>query len=182
MRDELAYIEANRDAVAHGFGCLAAALRERTLDFETRFGAGLWATALVGAGFACFHIVCAARGVAVLRGARDGFLEALLNNGADAGLVARYAAARPVVIACLFGLGLAHLIAAWFLSHGQFRPFLVAWTAALLAAALAVSIQLSIVWTADGLPSEFVALLAQAIAVASLLLWSNGRHLKRSTS
>ena len=182
MRNELAYIGTDRDAVAHGLGCLAAAARERTTDFDTRFSAGLWAVALVGAGFACFHLACAARGVAVLSGANDGFLDALLRSGAaDTELVARYKAARPIVIGFLFGLGLAHLAAAWFVSRRQLRRFVAAWSVALLVATVAVIIQLSIVWNAEGLPSELVAVLVQAPALALLLLWSNGRHLKRGT-
>lgn len=182
MRDELAFIESDREAVSYGFGCMAAAARERALDFDTRFAAGLWAVALIGAGFALFHIACAAHGLAVLRGAPDGFLDALLRSGAaDAELVARYRTARPVVIALLFGLGFAHLLVAWFLARRQLRGFLIAWFAALLAAVIAVAIQLSIVWSVDGLPSEFVAVLVQAVSVPLLLLWSNGRHLQGKT-
>jgi hypothetical protein len=178
MCEELAYIGAGREAIAHGFGCVAAAARERMLDFETRFAAGLWAAALVGAAFASIHLVCAAHGIAVLRGAPDGFLEALMRHGADAELVARYEAARPIVIACFFALGLSQLAGSWFLSRRRLRQFGFAWCAATLVAAVAVVIQLSVVWTPVGLPSEFVAVLIQALAVPLLLLWSNGRHLE----
>ena len=176
MRAELDHIGDGRSAVAHATGCLVAAARERALDFETRFAAGLWSVALVTGAFALFHIGCAARGVRVLLGARDGFLDMLVRGGADMQLLASYQGARPVVISCLLGLGLAQLAAAWFLFRMQLRPFLFAGGAALLIATVAVAIQLSIVPSAAGLPSEFFAPIAQGLALPMLLLWSNGRH------
>jgi hypothetical protein len=177
MRAELWHIADPRSALSHAAGCLAAAARERARDFDTRFAAGLWSVALVSGAFAIFHISCAARGVDVLLGRPDGFLDALIRSGrADAGLVAAYRAARPVVIACLFALGFAQLAAAWLLFHRQLRRFVITWCAALASAIAAVAIQLSVVWTLDGVPAEFVALLFQAAALPMLLLWSNGRH------
>jgi hypothetical protein len=177
MKAELSHIADRRHALDYAGGCLVAAAKARARDFDTRFAAGLWSVASVGAIFAYVHLACAARGIAVLRGARDGFLDALVRSGAaDADLLLRYQSARPIVIACLLGLGLAHLAAAWFLVRRDLRRFLIAWSAALLAAILAVTIQLSVVWSADGLPSEFAALLVQAAMLAMLLLWSRGRH------
>lgn len=180
MKAELIHIDDERSAVAHARGCLIAAVRERALDFHTRFAAGIWGVALVSGAFAFFHLKCASRGVDVLLGARDdGFLETLRHSGrADAELVAAYQNAMPVVIACFFCLGAAHLAAAWFLFRMQLRRFLWAWCAALLVATAAVAIQLSIVWSPDGLPSEFFALLVQAVALPALLFWSGGRHLR----
>jgi hypothetical protein len=99
-----------------------------------------------------------------------------LHHGAGPALMTRYEAARPIVIGCFIILGCTHLAAAWFLSRTQFHRFLIAWCAALLVAGVAVAIQLSIVWSADGMPSEFHALIIQAVALPALLAWSHGRH------
>lgn len=177
MRAELPYIPKGEPALVYAGGCLVAALKTRARDFDSRFAAGLWTVALISAAFAVIHIRCAARGVSVMLGAHDGFLAALRDSGAaDPELVANYHRAVPIVALCLFALGLAHLAAAWFLARAQLHRFLIAWCGALAIAALAVAIQLSVVWTVDGLPSEFFALLVQAIAIPLLLLWSNGRH------
>jgi ABC-type nitrate/sulfonate/bicarbonate transport system permease component len=175
MEAELRYIGDERAAIGYAAGCLIAAIQERARDFETRFSAGLWSIAAVSAAFALFHIYCATRGVQVLLGSPDGFLDSLVRSGrADAALIASYQSAMPIVIACLFALGAAHLAAAYCLVRRRFRGFLVAWCSALGIAAVAVAIQLSIVWTGDELPSEFFALLIQATALSLLVLWSNG--------
>jgi hypothetical protein len=176
MRAELDHIADERDALEHAGGCVAAALGQRARDFDTRFTAGLWSAALVGAIFAAIHILCAARGIAVLRGAPDGFLDSLVRGGADAGLIASYERARPIVIAGLLGLGLTHLAGMAFLVRRDLRRFAYAWCAAVLIAILAVAIQLSVVWSADTLPSEFVAPLLQSGLLLMLLHWSRGRH------
>jgi hypothetical protein len=177
MKAELNHIGDGRSALIHASGCCVAAVKARALDFDTRFAAGIWSVALASVAFALFHITCASRGVDVLLGAPDGFLEALQRSGrADTQLVASYRSAMPIVVACLFGLGFAHLAAAWFLFRMQLQRFLFAWFAALLIAIVAVAIQVSIVWSPDGLPSEFFALLVQTVALPLLLLWSNGRH------
>lgn len=182
MRVELAHIDDPRSAMRHAGGCVVAAVRERAHDFDSRFAAGLWVVALASAAFALFHLACAARGVRVLLGGHDGFLEALIRSGADGQILASYTGARPLVIACFAGLGLAHLAAAFLLFRMELRRFLFAWSAALLIATVAVAVQLSIVWSADGLPSEYFALLVQATAVPLLLFWSNGRHHLRGKS
>jgi hypothetical protein len=179
MRVELAYMDDPRSAMRHAGGCVLAAVRERALDFDSRFAAGLWSVALASAAFAVFRLACAARGVGVLLGGHDDFREALVRGGADARTLAGYEGARPVVIAGFVALGLAHLVAAFLLFRVDLRRFLLAWAATLLIATLAVAIQLSIVWSLDGLPSEYFALLVQAVAVPLLLFWSNGRHLPR---
>lgn len=179
MRAELAHIDDRRSAFAHAGGCLVAAVRERARDFDTRFTAGLWAVALASTAFALIHLACAARGMNVLLGGHDGFREALIRGGADAQLLASYESARPVVVACIAGLGLAHLAAAFLLFRTEVGRFLVAWSVALLIATIAVVIQLSVIWSLDGLPSEYFALLIQAVAVPLLLFWSNGRHRPR---
>lgn len=177
MEAELSYIHDDREGLGHAFGCLAAAARERACNFETRFAAGLWAIALVSVAFAVLHLYCASRGIQVLLGSPDGFLDGLRRTGSvDAELVANYHRAMPLVIACFAGLGLAHIATAYFLVCGELRLAFTAWCAALSAAALAVAIQLSVIWNADGLPSEFWALLFQALSISMLKLWSNGRH------
>lgn len=177
MKAELSHIAEDGQVMTYASGCLVAAVKERALDFETRFSAALGVVALTSAAFGVFHVLCAARGVDALLGAPDGFLDALVRSGrADTHLVASYLSARPIVIACLFGLGVAHLAAACFLVRLELQRFTIAWCAALLIAIAAVVIQLSIVWSVDGLPSEFYALLVQAVGLPALLLWSNGRH------
>lgn len=177
MRAELAYVPPGPEAIVYGVGCLWAAGRERARDFDTVFGAGLWVASVVGVAFACFHIACAAHGVAVLRGAPDGFLDQMLSSGPpDPRLIERYMAARPIVIGCLFGLGAAHLGAAWFLARRQWRRFTAAWCLALAIGLSAVGIQLSIVWSPDGLPTELAALGIQAVILSALLHWARIRE------
>ena len=176
MAAELDYIGNERAAIRYSAGCLLTAIQERARDFETRFSAGLWSIAAVSAAFALFHAYCATRGVQVLLGRPDGFLDSLVRSGrADAALIASYRSAMPIVIASLFALGAAHLAAAYFLVRRRLGGFLIAWCSALGIAAVAVTIQLSIVPASDQLPSEFYALLIQATALSLLLLWSNGQ-------
>jgi hypothetical protein len=52
----------------------------------------------------------------------------------------------------------------------------MAWSAGVLFAAVAVAVQLSVVWSLDGLPSEFIALLVQMLGLPLLLLWSQSRR------
>ena len=177
MKAELSYVPAGRSALAYAVGCLMAAARARMSDFEAQFATGLGSLALVSAAFGAFHIACASRGVEVMLGRPDGFLAALERSGrASPDLIASYQAAMPFVILCLFALGFAHLAGSYFLLRREWRRFLLAWCGALLAAIAAVIVQLSVVWSGGGLPSEFFALLVQAIALPMLLLWSNGRH------
>ncbi|QNQ08052.1 hypothetical protein [Sphingomonas alpina] len=176
MTAELAHAEDDRAALAYAGGCLLAALHERMCDFDTRFTAGLWSIAIVTSLFAVVQFACAAHGIRALLGARDGMSEALLHHGASPALMASYEAARPIVIGCFIILGCTHLAAAWFLSRTQFHRFLIAWCAALLVASVAVAIQLSIVWSIDGVPSEFHALILQAVVLPALLAWSQSRH------
>ncbi len=177
MTAELDYIGNERAAIRYSAGCLMAAIQERARDFETRFSAGLWSIAAVSAAFALFHAYCGTRGVQVLLGRPDGFLDSLVRSGrADAVVIASYRSAMPIVIACLLALGAAHLAAAYFLVRRRLRGFLVAWCSACGIAAFAVTIQLSIVPAGDELPSEFFALLIQATSLSLLLLWSNGQH------
>ncbi len=168
MAAELYQIDDDRDALAFAGGCLLAALRERIADVDTRFGAGLWSIAIVAALCAVIQLVCAARGVAVLFGARDGMRASLV---AAPDLLARYDAARPLVVACFLALGLAQLATAWFLSRDEMRRFVIAWALAMTIAGFAVLVQLSIIWQLDGVPSEFHALLIEAAAVPLLLGW-----------
>ena len=175
MGAELPYIDDDGAAIAYATGCLFAALRERGRDFNSRYTALLCSIAIASVAFALFHFLCGARGVQVLAGRPDGFLESLIRSGrADPALIDSYQTAMPMVIGCLFWLGTSHLAAAYFLLRRQLRKFLIAWCSALVSAAAAVSIQLSIVWS-DELPSEFVALLMQAAALSLLILWSHRR-------
>jgi hypothetical protein len=54
MTAELSYTEDDHAALAYAGGCLLAALRERVLDFDTRFTAGLWSIAVITSLFALF--------------------------------------------------------------------------------------------------------------------------------
>ena len=177
MIADLGYVDDDDEALTYATGCLLAAFVERFRDFDTRFAAGLWSVAVVTGLFAMIHVVCAAHGVRVLLGAPDAMLDALRQSGGmNDVVVARFESARPVVIGCFFILGFMHAAAGWFLIRAEFKRFLFAWCAALLVAVVAVAIQLSVIWTADGVPSEFYALLVQGAAIPSLLIWSNGRH------
>lgn len=173
---ELSHADDDRDALAFGAGCLHAALRERARDLDTRFAAGLWSIAVFTALFAVLRLECAARGIAVLLGARDGMRDLLAVQGASLALLARYDFARPAVTGCFVILGCAHLAGGWFLGQGQVRRFMAAWCVALVVAAFAVAVQLSVFWQLDGVPSEFHALLVQAIAVPALLAWFHRRQ------
>ncbi len=179
MRAELAYIAPGRDALVHGIGCVLTAARVRSRDVETGFAVGRWALALFGAAFACWYFACALHGVAVLRGTSDGFLDTLIRDRAGAELIARYKAARPVVVACLFALGSAHLIAAWLIVRGDIGRFVIAWTVAAVMAVVTVAVQLRVVWRVDAPPSELVAVLVQASALTLLLLWADNRNARR---
>lgn len=170
---ELSHAENDRAALRFASGCLLAALRERVHDADTHLRAGLWLIAIVTALYGIFRLACAAHGLAVLWGAQDGMRDAFVQQGVASAVIARYDAARPIVVGCFAALGLALLTSAWFLSRRQFRPFVTAWSIALLIAGIAVALQLSIVWSADGVPSEFRALLVQAITVPALLVWSH---------
>lgn len=176
MLAELLEAETERAALEFAAGCVVAAMRERVGDVDSRYSAGLWIIALVTAFHAVVRIDCGVRGLAVLLGAPDGMRQALVQHGANAKMIADYEAARPFVVGCFLGLGVAHVAAAWFLSRGSVRPFLMAWSIAFMLAAVAVGVQLSIVWNLDGLPSEFHALLIQAVAVPSLLAWYHRRQ------
>lgn len=175
---ELSHAENNRAALNFASGCLLAALRERVRDADTHLRAGLWSIAIVTALYAVFRLACASRGLAVLLGAPDGMRDAIVQQGVTPVVIARYEAARPIVVGCFLALGMALLATAWFLSRRQFRLFVTAWSIALLIAAMAVALQLSIVWSADGVPSEFHALLVQALTVPVLLAWYH-RHQRR---
>lgn len=176
MSVELAHADDDRAALAFAAGCLFAALRERVRDIDSRFAAGLWSIAIVTALFAVLRLECAVRGVAVLFGARDGMHEALSRQGTSLAILQNYESARPLVVGCFLALGCLQLASAWFLSRGQLRRFLAASAAALLVAGSVVALQLSIVWTLDGVPSEFHALLLQAAALPALLAWFHRRH------
>ena len=116
-------------------------------------------------------------GLQVMLGKQDDLLPKLqMIEPANVALATGYHAAMPFIIGLFFGLGASQLLAAYFLSRLQLGRFLAAWCAGLMIASVAVTIQLSIIWTLDGLPSEFFALRIQALAVPVLVLWSNGRH------
>ena len=176
MAAELPHTENDRAALAYAAGCLVAAMRERAHEFDTRFAAGLWSVAVTTSLFGIIQLACAVRGIEVLFGARDGMREALVHDGANLALVARYDAARPIVIGIFILLGCVHLASAWFLSRMQLRKFFITWCTALLIASVAVMIQLSIVRNTGGIPSEFHGLLVPAVVLAALLAWSRGRH------
>ena len=176
MAAELGYAEDDRAALAFAGGCLLAAARERARDFDTRFTAGLWAIALVSALFAAIQLGCTIHGVEVLFGARDGMLAALNRDGASPALIIRYERARPIVIACFLALGLAQFATVWLLARGELRRFWIAWGIALLIATVVVTIELVVVWSPPGLPSEFRPLLVELLALPALLAWSRGRH------
>lgn len=176
MIAELSHADDDRAALAFASGCLVAAMRERARDADTHIMAALWTIAVATAFYAVIRLVCAAQGVAVLLGAHDGMRDALLKYGASSSVMASYETARPFVVGCFLALGTVQLATAWFLSRGQIRPFAAAWCLALLIAGIAVAIQLSIIPNAAGVPSEFHALLMQAVAVPALLVWLHHRQ------
>jgi hypothetical protein len=177
MQAELSYVTGGPAAFAHATGCVVAAAKVRMADVESRFAAGLGSLALLSVAFGIYHIGCASRGLDVMLGRPDGFLAGLMRSGrATPELIASYHQAMPFVVACLFALGFAHLTGSYFLLRREWHRFLLAWCGALLAAMAAVTVQLLVVWSSDGLPSEFYALLIQAVALPMLLLWSNGRQ------
>lgn len=176
MIAELSHADNDRAALNFASGCLLAALRERARDADTHIVAGLWTIAVATAFYAVVRLVCVAHGVAVLFGAHDGMRDALFRHGASSTVIANYEAARPIVVGCFFALGTVQLATAWFLSRGQIRPFATAWCIALVIAGIAVAIQLSIIPPSAGVPSEFHALLMQAVAVPALLVWLHRRQ------
>ncbi|HEV2043283.1 MAG TPA: hypothetical protein VGR05_01270, partial [Sphingomicrobium sp.] len=130
METELHYIEDHGAAIRYAIGCLLVALKERVLDFNTGLAAFVWSIAAASVAFALFHLQCAARGVQVLLGRPDGFLNSLVRGGADADLIDSYRNAMPIVIGCLLWLGLSHLAAAYFLVRRHLRRFVFAWCSA----------------------------------------------------
>ncbi|WP_447725898.1 hypothetical protein [Sphingomonas koreensis] len=176
MIAELSYAKDDRTALSFASGCLLAALRERARDTDTHVRGGLWSIAVATAFYAIVQIACAVRGVAVLFGAPDGMRDVLVRRGATSAMTANYEVARPIVVGCFLALGCVQLAIAWFLSRGQIRRFLIAWPIALLIAGIAVTIQLSVFWNVEGVPSEFHAPLMQAVAMAGLLAWSHRQH------
>ncbi len=170
MIAELAHTEDDPAALRFALGCLRAAISERARDPDTQLMAGLWAIALVSAFYAVLRLACAARGMFVLFGGHDGLREVLMRQPEPLTVIARYDAARPIVISCFLALGAAQLATAWFLSRRQIRWFATAWCIALLIAGIAVVIQLSITPNVAGVPSEFHALLLQAVTVPALLV------------
>jgi len=176
MTAELVHAADDRSALAFAGGCLLAAACERARDFDTRFTAGLWSVALATIVLAAIITACAARGVGVLLGAPDGMYAALVRGGADPLLIATYERARPIVVACFLALGLAQFATAWFLVRADLRHFWRAWWVALIITIAVVAIQLAVIWSINGLPTEFHALLLQAAALPALLAWSNGGH------
>ncbi len=176
MAAEMSQAEDDHAALAFAGGCLFAAASARVADVDTRFGAGIWAIAVATACLAMFQLACAAHGVAAILGGPDGMREALMQDGAAPATIARYDAARPLVVGCSVALGLTQLATAWFLSREQLRRFLAAWSIALVIAAVAVVTQLSILFNIDGVPSEFHGLLLQSAAVPALLAWYRHRQ------
>jgi len=177
MKAETKYIGDDRAAVIYAVGCLFAGFKERAKDFRTCFFIGHWSVVAITVALALYHIHCAWRGMLVMWGKPDPLYEALLRgSSADRMVAAAYHDATPIIVSLIFGLGVMHLVAAYFFARLQLQNFVYAWIAALLVSVLAVVIQLSIIWNLNGLPAEFVALIIQLLAVPALLLWSNGRH------
>ncbi len=174
MSAELAYID-DRAALVHAGHCVVAAFGERVRDFETRFSAALGLVAMATVVFALTQLECAMRGVQVLLGRSDGMLALLIDHGAGPQRVALYQTTRPLVVTCFLLLGAIQLLGAWLLLRRRWRPFLVVWGAALAVAVCAVWLQLRVVWSLDGVPSEFNGVLVQAVCLSLILAWSNGR-------
>ncbi|HWA88496.1 MAG TPA: hypothetical protein VG889_00565 [Rhizomicrobium sp.] len=169
MAAEIATIDGDWDAARFAAGCFIAGLKERAADFDTRFAAGLWSLATASAAFAAFHIRNAWGGARALLGGPDAFYETLWRN--DPTVAAAYRGAIPMVASCFLLLGLVHLCGAYLLARRRFRAFALSWCAALAIATFVVAIELSVVWTLDGVPSEFFALILQSLGVPALLLW-----------
>jgi hypothetical protein len=175
MSAELAYID-DRAALVHAGNCVLAAVGERVRDFETRFSAAVGLVAMATVVFALDQLGCAMRGVQVLLGRSDGMLALLVSRGAGPELVARYQTTRPLVVTCLVALGAIHLLGAWLLLRRRWRPFLAVWSAALAVAVCAVWLQLRVVWSLDGVPSEVNGVLVQAVSLSLILAWVDGRR------
>lgn len=177
MSAELAYID-DRAALVHAGHCVLAAFGERVRDFETRFSMAVGLVAMATVVFALDQLECAARGVQVLLGRSDGMLAGLVSQGAGPELVARYQTTRPLVVTCLLALGALHLLGAWLLLRRRWRPFLAVWGAALVVAVSAVWLQLRVVWSLDGVPSEVSGVLVQAVCLSLILAWAGGRRIE----
>lgn len=177
MMAEVASIDDDRDAARFAVGCLVAGVRVRLADADTRFTLGLRSLALVSALAAVAHIGLGWRGAQLLATGPDDFFTVLqaANPGHPISRAA-FDAAMPVVATCFVLLGIAHACGGWLLLRGQLGRFAIAWSAGLLFAATAVAVQLSVVWSLDGLPSEFAALLVQMLGLPALLLWSQARR------
>jgi hypothetical protein len=177
MVAEVACIRDDRDAMRFAAGCLVAGLRERIADDDSRFTAGLASLAVVSLLAALAHIGLAWRGAKLLVAGPDRFFALLQAANPDQPMSrAAFDAAMPVVAVCFLGLGIAHLCGGWLLLRRRLRHFAWAWGAGLVFAAIAVAVQLSVVWSLDGLPSEFTALLVQMLGLPALLVWSEARR------
>jgi hypothetical protein len=169
MAAEIETIAGDWEAARFAAGCVVAGLKARASDFDTQFAAGLGTLALASAAFAMFHIRLAWGGAEILLGRRDAFYETLWRS--DPTVASAYRTAIPIVAFCFLLLGLIHLRGAYLLARGRLREFAFVWCAALAVATLAVAIQLSVVWTLDGVPNEFFALMLQSLGVPALLIW-----------
>ncbi len=177
MLAEVSCIGDDRDAMRFAAGCLVAGLRERIADADSRFTAGLVSLAVVSLVAAFAHIGLAWRGAELLVAGPDRFFALLQAANPDQPMSrAAFDAAMPVLASCFLGLGIAHLCGAWLLLRRRLRDFAWAWGGGLLFASVAVAVQLSVVWSLDGLPSEFAALLVQMLGLPALLLWSEARR------
>lgn len=177
MIAEVASIEDDRDAAGFAFGCLVAGLRERLADIDTRFSAGIGVLALVGMTAAAVHFTLGWRGASMSATGRAHFFKLL--QAADPGQPISRAAfdtAMPIIAGCFLMLALAHLCGAWLLLRGRLREFACAWAVGLFFAVIAVAVQLAVVWSLDGLPSEFIASLVQIIGLPALLHLSRARR------
>jgi hypothetical protein len=173
MMVEIEMISGDWAAAHFAAGCVIAGLTDRLSDFDAGFAAGLRFLALVSGAFALFHLRCAWGGARILLGRPDPFFNVLQRS--DPAAAAAYHNAIPIVAGCFLLLGIAHLAGAYLLARGRFREFLFVWCAVVVVATLAVVVQLSIVWTLDGIPSEFAAPIVQSIGVSALLMWSKSR-------
>jgi hypothetical protein len=183
MKEELRYIQRPGEALVYASGCIWAATLTRIRSFDTLFGGMLWLLAAATLVFASLQLSCAIRGLAALSGGPDGLYTAMISShGQKSELVTKYESARPFIVFSFFVLAIGHLILAWLLIQGQVRRFAFVWLSTFVIATISVAIQLSILWDASSIPSEFHGLLVQGLALSLLLTWSDGRHLQSRKS
>jgi hypothetical protein len=169
IRGEVEHVEGHLAKIAFSASCVRAAVRERASHGPSIALTGLWSVALLTVALAVFQLGCAFRGLTIVLGAPDIYLQGLLNGTpAERSIGTSYQAATPALVACLGGLGLAQLVGACLLARRRWTPFvIVSWVAlgiCVVMAAIIISIELG----SASLAVQFAALVLQAVVVPLL--------------